>query len=201
MAFLVSIGNLAETMVYLDNNSVDKWLQEADAFCSAFMEYSFSWHHPVGADIQLLADEIKRAHSEWAAICHEWRTQNFRQEAASLSYTKTFGVLLWTLSKTGYCGEMREYEPFRHPRPEFNGTETERKAVLDDLLGAPEIVTALQFCLSILIFFETNRIDRETDFIFHMTESWRHDLIMSLAERRIDALGTYLALDAVFARR
>jgi hypothetical protein len=159
-------------MVELYNRTVETWIEDGESFCLDFMKYSFSWHHPVGADIDLLREEIRKAHAEWVEVRHEWQMQNFKQEAASLSYTKEFGILLWALSRHPFCGEMRPFE----------------------------VVTAMQFCLSALSFYENRRTDRKTPFVFRMTEAGRHDLIMALSEKKSDALATYLAIDALFSR-
>lgn len=187
-------------MVTLTNETVDEWLKDCGKFCHDFQRYSFLWHHPIGLDIPLLSEGIAKAHADWVEKVAEWQASGFRQEAISLSYTKIFGALLWALSNHAFCGEISEYEPFREPAPEFEGTPEERAFWIEDVCGAPDIVTAMQFCLSVLQFYESKRIDRKTPYVFRITESGRHDLIMALYEKRIDALGTYLTVDAWFAR-
>ncbi len=187
-------------MTKLTANTVDQWLADSEVFSLAFMQYSFTWHHPVGVDITLHREEIQKAHAAWVSKVQEWQASYFRQETFSLSYTKIFGALLWALSEHVFCGDIREYEGLQHPKPEFQGTDEERQEWVDDLCGAPEVVTAMQFCISVLQFYESKRIDRTSPYVFRMTESGRHDLIMALHEKRIDALATYLTLDAWFAR-
>lgn len=187
-------------MVRLSKGTVEQWLANCEEFSHCFMEYTFTWHHAVGADLDLLAEHIKEAHAEWTSVVAEWRTQRFRQETEGLSYTKIFAILLYALSKQRYVGEMREYEPFRQPRPEFNGTEEERRCYLDDLLGAPEAVSAFQFCVSVLNFYESNRLDRKTPFEFRLTESGRHDLLVLLTGADATATAVYMALEGLYSR-
>lgn len=187
-------------MVRLTNDTVEAWLDDCEAFTLAFMEYTFEWHHAVGADLELLRSEIESAHADWIGTVTEWRNNRFQQETESLSYTKIFAILIWALCNRTYIGEMKEYVPFRHQPPEFNGTEAERLACRADLLGAPEAVSALQFCLSVLNFYEANRLDKRPPFAFRMTESGRHDLLVMLTSKEAGPTSLYIALEGFYAR-
>jgi hypothetical protein len=187
-------------MVLLNEHTVDEWLKDRDAFCLAFMEYSFAWHHAVGADLELLRAKLEEAHARWATIVQEWKTNRFRQEAASLSYTKVFGILLWVLSETPFVGAMADYEPFRQPAPEFAGTDEDRAYLRNDLLGAPEVVTAFQFVVAVLNFYESKRIDRKTGFVLRITEGARHDFLVMLHAREVSPLAVYMTLEAFYSR-
>lgn len=187
-------------MVYLNGSTVDTWLCDREAFCLAFMEHTFTWHHAVGADLELLREQIREVHGEWVAIVHEWQAQRFRSETESLSFTKIFAILLCVLSKKQYIGEMKAYETFRKPAPEFAGTDEQKQALLEDLLGAPEAVSALDFCLAILNFYESKRLDRRTPFQFRMTESGRHDLLVMLTSGDANPTAVYLSLEGFYAR-
>ena len=185
-------------MVRLGKETIETWLADRDSFCLAYMEYTFSWHHPVGADLELLRSEIEESHAEWVATVTEWRTMRFRQETESLSYTKIFAILLCALCKRKYIGEMKPYEPFRRAMPEFQGTDEQRQAILEDLLGAPEAVSALQFCLAVLNHYEQKRLDRKTPFVFRMTEQGRHDLLVLLTGDEPSPIAVYLCLESLY---
>lgn len=187
-------------MFILDSNTVKTWLHDKETFSHEFMEYAFRWHHAVGADITLKREVIEEAHAEWFDVVEEWKKVKFRQGAENLSYTKSFAILLWCLCKRRFCGEMREYAPFRKPAPEFPGSDELKADILRDLLGAPEVVTALEFCIGILNFFEQRRNDRNSAFAFRMTEGGRHDLIVALASDKMSAEAVFLVLESLYAR-
>lgn len=181
-------------------DSVEHWLEDAAAFCYQFQRYSFGWHHAVGADIELLDGPIKVAHAEWVSTVRDWQAEKFQTEAESLSYTKILAILLTILCRTRYVGEMKKFQPMNRPEPEFAGTPEQKQEMLGDLLGAPEAVTAFQFCISTLNFYEERRIDRRTPFAFRMTEAGRHDLLVLLTGEHVDLMGVYLALEGLYAR-
>lgn len=187
-------------MVILSNDTVETWLQDREIFSHDFMEYSFAWHHAVGADIHLVRQEIEAAHDEWVEIVTDWKNNRFRQGATHLSYIKTFAILLSCLSKRTFCGEMKEYVAFRDAAPIFSGSDELKKEVMADLLGAPDIVTALEFCIGVLNFYEQRRIDKKDPFSFRMTESSRHDFIVALSRKQMSPDSVFLALENLYAR-
>ncbi len=187
-------------MVILRNDTIEQWISDRDKFCLDFMEASFESHHAIGVDLDLHRNEIESAHDNWVAMITEWQTKRFRQETESLSYTKIMAILLWSLSQRSFIGDMREYASFRKPVPVFNGSDERREELRADLLGAPEAVTALQFCLGVLNFYEGKRIDRKTGFVFRVTESGRHDMLVLLTSEDQNALSVYMILEGFYSR-
>lgn len=90
--------------------------------------------------------------------------------------------------------------PFHRKAPEFNGSDELRNELMQDVLGNPEIVTALEFCLFVLNFYERQRIDRKSKFVFRMTESSRHDLIAAISRNEMSAEAIFIAFENLYAR-
>lgn len=189
-------------MITLTNTTVDEWLSVASSFSYDFSHFALLQHRALGVDIEFVSPEIEAAHAEWVATVHQWRNTLFRQDTESLSYTKIFAILLWSLSQRQYLGDIRKFVPTGHREdPIFNGPEEMRAAIVADLLGAPEIVSAIDFCIPVLAFYESKRTDRIEPYQFRMTPVLRHDLIVLLSTEKPSPLAIYLVLEAIFGRR
>ncbi|MEM1051154.1 MAG: hypothetical protein AAGI28_03580 [Pseudomonadota bacterium] len=187
-------------MLKLTRDTVTEWLENDQVFAYEFMRYSYTWHRAVGLDIEISDELVREAHHEWVTIYNDWRKNKFQRGAVSLSYTKTFAILLHCLSKRLFCGTMREFVPTNKTAPEFNGSEELKAEIRADLLGAPEIVTALEFCICVLNFYEARRLDRAARFVFRMTETGRHDLIAALHSREMSAEALFIAFENLYSR-
>jgi hypothetical protein len=187
-------------MVILRKNTVETWLRDSGDFSYDFMHYSFEWHHAIGVNLELSRPEIIEVHSKWVETVTEWQTQKFRSETESLSYTKIFAILLWALCQRPYVNEMTQFNSHRQDTPTFNGTPEQKAEMVSDLLGAPEAVTAFQFCIAVLNHYEAQRIDRKTAFEFRMTEQGRHDLLVMLTSKEVSPIAVYLALEGIYSR-
>jgi hypothetical protein len=69
-----------------------------------------------------------------------------------------------------------------------------------DLIAAREVVLALDFCLAVISWYESNRIDRSEVFVFRLTPELRHDILSYLVSRQTDPKAIYLFLEALFVR-
>lgn len=187
-------------MITLGAETVEEWLGDCRKFSYEFLHCSATWHQAIGLFIEFHDELVEQAHSEWVRIVNEWKRDRFEQGAEYLSYTKTFAILLFVLSQKEYCVAIHEYEAVNKDAPQFNGSDDLKRELRQDVLGSPEVVTALEFCLMVLNFYESRRIDRKTPFAFRMTESSRHDLIAAIARREMSAEAIFLALENLYAR-
>jgi hypothetical protein len=188
-------------MITLTRETIFEWLSDSDKFSYEFMRHSIECRRAIGINLSFIRTELLKAHEEWVETCDIWKATYFQQDVESLSFTKMLAILLYCLSKRTFISEMKNYEQTGHrSEHSFGGSEADLEEERADFVGAPEIVCALDFCLSAINFYEANRIDKIEPFEFRLTPSARHDLIHVLGSHGQDAMSVYIALEALYAR-
>lgn len=188
-------------MLSLEFDTVEKWLEDAETFSYEFMRYSMINYRAAGMDVTFDRPAVEAAHAEWQATVSHWQNHLFRRDTESLSYIKIFAILLWCLSKQSYIQQIRTYSAgARRSEYEFNGDEKLREALVEDFLGAPEVICAIDFCMAVIGAYEEARTDRLTPYVWRLTKSFRHDLIVVLTGGEINPQHVYVMLEANFAR-
>ncbi|TBA76697.1 hypothetical protein ELH53_29630 (plasmid) [Rhizobium ruizarguesonis] len=188
-------------MIELTENTVDVWLSDAEAFTYDFMRYADACAKSVGMSLSFSRADLTESHREWATMCGEWKAHRFEQGVESLSYTKIFSILLYCLTRRTFVTEMRKYSSSgRRSDFDFDGSLEERSEAAADLSGAPEAVSALDFCVAVNGFYEQARVDRNEIYSPRMTMSVRHDLIHLITTGTPTALDVYMAIKPIFSR-
>lgn len=187
-------------MIEFAADTLYDWQSDYDAFNYAFKRFCFQIAQAFSLDVQFDSNALKLVHEKWAADCEIWRTQHFPGETAALSHIKVAALLLHNLSISPYIGQVKPHQFNSERHYSFSGSAAQLEEAKADLVAARDVVLALDFCLSVICWYEENRIDRVEAFVFRMTPDLRHDVLSYLVSRQTDPKALYLILKALFIR-
>jgi hypothetical protein len=176
------------------------WLSDYDSFSYEFKRFCFQIGQAFGLSLEFDSNTLKLAHQKWHEDSEIWRTQHFPNEADALSHIKLVALLLHHLSSSPFFSGVYEHDFQKDPDYRFAGNEHHFQEARGELIAAREAILSLDFCLSIICWYEERRIDREQAFEFRMTRDLRHDIISHLVSRKTDPKSLYLILKALFIR-
>lgn len=187
-------------MISFERDTLYDWLSDYDGFSYVFKKYCVYISQAFAVDIRFDSNTLKLAHEKWAEECEIWRTQHFPDEAEALSEIKVASLLLLHLATAPYVATLVPHTYTSDLHYVFAGSKEQYEEARADLIAAREVILALDFCLSIVCYYEENRIDRVEDFVMRMTPELRHDIISYLVSRQADSKALYLILNALFVR-
>lgn len=188
-------------MIPIKEDTVYAWTRDYDSFSDQFKRFCVFITQAFNLDCRFEENELKLVHKKWIDECEIWRTQHFGKKADALSHIKIVALLLHHLSRAPFIASLSEYEyNDAKLKYEFTGNPEQKKEAADDLIAAREIILSLDFCISVICWYEENRIDRVEPFKFKMTVEFRHDIISFLVARGNDSRALYLILEALFLR-
>lgn len=187
-------------MIRFEPDTLYDWLADYESFSYSFKRYCFALGQAFGLDIRFDSNTLKLAHENWVADCEVWRTQHFPNETDALSHTKLCALLLHALSTVPYIASVAEHDYNEDLEYRFTGSAKQFGEAKADLVAAREVVLALDFCLSVISWYEQNRIDRKEQFSFRLTPDLRHDIISYLVARQTEPKAIYLILEALYVR-
>ena len=187
-------------MIWFEPDTLYDWLQDGEGFCYSFKRYCVTIAQAFGLEITFDSNTLKLAHEKWAAECEVWRTQHFPNETDALSHTKVVALLLHYLAPAPYISRVADHEYSSDLQYQFCGTEPQFIEAREDIVAAREVVLALDFCIAVISWYESNRIDRKEEFNLRLTPELRHDILSYLVARQTDPKAVYLFLEALFIR-
>lgn len=178
-----------------------EWLTDYDGFSYEFKRFIFQITQAFGLDCRFDSNTLRLAHAKWKEDCEVWRTQHFAGEADALSHIKVAALLLHNLASSPFIAGLYDHEFTTEPEYHFSGTPEQYDEARQDLISAREVILSLDFCISIICWYEERRIDRTDPHVFRMTVDLRHDIISYLVSRQSEQKAVYLILKALFIRR
>jgi hypothetical protein len=187
-------------MIRFEPDTLYSWLEDYEGFSYSFKRYCFTIGQAFGLDIRFDNNTLSLAHQKWASECESWRTQHFPHETDALSHTKVVALLVHNLATAPYISRVSEHEYTNDLDYRFSGSAEQYAEARTDLIAAREVVLALDFCLAVISWYESNRIDCREVFVFRLTPELRHDILSYLVSRQTDPKAIYLFLEALFVR-
>lgn len=187
-------------MIHFKESTLYEWRSDYDSFADSFKRYVIYITQAFGLDCRFDDNTLREAHRKWAEDCEIWRKQHFKGEVEALSHIKLAALLLHHLSRVPFISALYEHEFTSDLHYEFSGTESQKEEAKGQLVAAREVILSLDFCISIICWYEERRIDRVEAYRFNMTVDMRHDIISFLVARGADAKPLYLILKALFLR-
>lgn len=187
-------------MIRLTSDTVYAWLTDYESFAYDFKRTCFVTCQALGLDCRFDEAALKLVHDKWVEACEAWRTEHFPEEADALSHLKVIALLLYHLSLSPYISAVYNHSFGNDLYYSFSGTDEEKLEARDEIVAAREVILALDFCISVAVWYEERRIDRASPFDNRMTRDLRHDIISYLVSRQGDSKGLYLVLKALFIR-
>jgi hypothetical protein len=177
-----------------------EWLSDYDSFSYEFKRFVFQITQAFGLLCRFDENTLKLVHEKWNEDCEIWRTQHFDGEADALSHIKLSALLLHHLSASPYISGLFKHDYTSDLHYQFSGTTEQLEEAKQDVVSAREAIFSLDFCISVICWYEERRIDRIEPHIFRMTPDLRHDIISYLVSRNTDQKAIYLILKALFIR-
>lgn len=187
-------------MIKFSSSTLYDWLSDYESFSYDFKRFCFQIGQAFGLSLEFDSNTLQLAHQKWNEDSEIWRTQHFPNEASALSHIKLIALLLHHLSASPFFSAVYEHQFENQPDYSFAGSEKQYAEARAELIAAREAILSLDFCLSIICWYEERRIDREQPFEFRMTRDLRHDVISHLVSRQTDPKALYLILKALFIR-
>jgi len=186
-------------MIRFRESTLYGWLSDYDSFADSFKRYIVYITQAFGLDCRFDENTLHEAHRKWAEDCEIWRKQHFKEESEALSHIKLTALLLHHLSRVPFISALYEHEYTSDLHYEFAGTDAQKQEARDQLVAAREVILSLDFCISVICWYEERRIDGE--YRFNMNVEFRHDIISFLVARGADPKPLYLILKALFMRK
>jgi hypothetical protein len=187
-------------MIPFGPSTLYDWLSDYGSFNYEFRRFCFQIGQAFSLDLQFDGNQLKLAHGKWHDDCEDWRTHHFPGQATAISHVKMAALLLHHLSATPFFSGVYDHAFSSNPDYRFVGTPAQFEEAKAELVAAREAILSLDFCLSIICWYEERRIDREQAYEFRMTRDLRHDIISYLVSRNTDPKALYLILKALFIR-
>jgi hypothetical protein len=185
--------------LHLSEDCLDRWLLDFDDFRYDFLRHCQAVSKAAGYYFEFEGELLELAHTRWKAECDEWHRYKL-QDSSALSHIKVGALLLFELSSVEWVRNIFEYEPNDKDDLIFTGTADEREEVRRDINAGRGTYLAFQFVIGLLNWFETARIDRNSEFCFRMTPDLEHDLMVYLLSTTREQMGLFLTLKALYAR-
>jgi hypothetical protein len=146
------------------------WLSDYDSFSYEFKRYIFQLAQAFELECRFDNNTLQLAHAKWGEDCEIWRTQHFEGETVALSHIKLAALLLHNLASAPFIAGLYHHEYTSDLDYQFSGTEEQYGEAKQDLVSAREVILSLDFCISIICWYEERRIDRIDPYEFRMTE-------------------------------
>lgn len=186
-------------MIPIDEKSIDHWLEDFRAFNYDFKKFCFMQMRAFSVHAEFASGALENIHAAWKRDCEDWLENETHPSTSSLSHIKIAALLLANLNKP-FLLDMYDYE-YKDAEPvELAISEEKAAAARADLVDGREAVLALDFCLAVVDWFESNRVDRKSAYHISLTEDMRHDLLVYLLGEPVDKKAVYLILKALFTR-
>lgn len=186
-------------MIPIDANSLDRWIEDFDAFNYDFKKFCFLHMRAFSVHADFAPGALEAIHATWKRDCEDWLENEAHPSTSNLSHIKIAGLLLASL-RTAFLLDMYDYEYKDAERVMLAISGDRAAAARADLVDGREAVLALDFCLAVVDWFEANRVDRKSEYVVTLTEDMRHDLLVYLLGEQVDKKALYLILKALFTR-
>lgn len=187
-------------MIAIDKNSIDEWLVDFDKFNYSFRAFCFAQFRVFDLRADFVPNVLNQAHKQWVEDCASWLANETHHTTKQLSHVKMIALLLYNLVSTNFLGNFFDHEYQEEPKFTFQGSYVDRGYAKQDLIDGREAVLSMDFCLSVIAWFEQNRTDRAEDYKNPLTKDMRHDILTYLISEKCDVKGLYLTLKALFLR-
>lgn len=187
-------------MIEFNAEIFDGWQNDFEEFNYDFRKYCILQFRAFGVTSQFVPSVLNQIHSQWNVECSRWLEDETGPETDKLSYLKRASLLLHSLVSIQFLGNMAEHDYDEIEKVKFRGSSEQYQSARSDLVDAREAILALDFVLNIIHYFESNRVDRRTDFMNPLTEDMRHDLIGYLLSGTVDAKEIYLMMKGLYNR-
>jgi hypothetical protein len=187
-------------MIPFKETTLYEWLIDYESFQYEFKRFCVEITQAFDLDCRFDNNTLALAHKKWREDCEIWRTQHFDEAAEHLSHIKVAPLLLHHLSRAPFIAALFDHAFTSDPHYRFSGDDSQKAEARSDLVAAREAILSLDFCISIICWYEERRIDRVERYRFNMTVEFRHDIISYLLARGDDPKALYLILEALFLR-
>lgn len=181
----------------MDDQCLDRWLNEFDAFRVDFLRVCHPICMALGYQLDFDQRQIETAHVAWRASHEIWKSHRVSEGTDKLSHIKIVALLLFHLSNVNWVRTLYEYNGDYH---KFNGTPEQRAETAKDLNAGREAFLAFHFSIMIINWFETYRTDKSDPFEYRMSKDLEFDLMHFLIGVEKSEMALFLILKAVYLR-
>jgi len=187
-------------MIEFNENKLDEWLGDFEAFNYDFRRYCFACMRVYGIKSDFIPNALKQIHEQWVDAHNDWLNYETHESTTKLSHVKICALLLHSLCAEPFLGNMYDHVYEEEEKYTFSGPAELFEKARKDFIDGREAIISLDLCTLIINWFERNRTDRSTPYSQRMTEDMRHDILSYIVTDSCDKKAIYLMLKALYLR-